>query len=812
MKFKFIAIVILCLIFTSPLIGQSSISGIVVDSLNKQPLQYSNIVLYEQDNWKQVDGTVTDSTGRFLLTEIPNGVYNLKVDYMGFETDTIKINIGKNDQQVQMGRIALKRITLSGEGVEVTAENISMDYQIDKKVINVNRQQSSISGSAVDILRNAPSITTDSEGNVQLRGSSSFKVLVNGKPTPLDGNQALQHIPATRIQSIEIITNPSAKYDPSGEAGIINIILKKERRKGLNGMVNLSGGSYKRYSGEALLNYRKEKFNATLDMSYESEPHPGSGERWNTTMAGDTITKIHSYGEREEDEIDYNISGTIKYLPDTNNTFSLDISTGYRSDKDSSRGTFQRTTIIESGNSLDTLHSNNYKDIEDGTRSGRFNSVNLSYTHDYEKEGHKLEGYLDFSTRDGDSKEIQKQIDNGVVNYGEKNIEGGPSKGLELKIDYTLPFSQEKELEAGLQSRIRDATETNERYIYNYGSNQFNSQPKVKREMNYTRNIHGIYATYSSKYSGFGYQLGLRAEHTHRNIESDTTLKISRLDIFPTLHTSYSITEKQELMASYSRRIRRPRSWFMEPFEQWQDQYNVRRGNPDLIPQYIDSYSFGYNRNFGRNLFSFETYYRVTHNKIDRVQSPYRNKSNVILHTIDNIGKDFDLGAEIMLNLNLYNWWNLNLSGNLYQYRIEGSGEYDNIERESFNWTTRLNSTFNIGNNARLQINQFYNSPSISTQGEREAFYATNASLRMDFLQKTLTGILQVRDIFDTGQWEFESSGEGFSTRGRFSRAAPTVTLTLRYNINNYRRERRREQQPGRALEEGEGEGGQGRF
>ena len=810
-KKKILLIILVIPIIFSTTIQATSISGEVIDSVSNRPLQYSNVVLYNQQNWEQIDGTVTDSTGSFVLRQISQGQYNLKVDYMGYKADTLKIDASGGENRIQLGQILLARTTLTGEGVEVTAENISMDYQIDKKVINVNRQQSSISGSATDILKNAPSITTDSEGNVQLRGSSSFKVLVNGKPTPFEGNQALQHIPATRIQSIEIITNPSAKYDPSGEAGIINVILKKERRDGFNGMVNLSGGSYSRYSGEALLNYRKNKFNATLNMSYESEPHPGSGERWNTTQVGDTTTYIHSYGERNEDEMDYDISGTLEYLPDTNNTVSLEIGTGYRKDADSSKGTFSRTTIIETGTSKDTLNSKTYRDIEDGNNWGRSYSADLNYTHDFKKEDHKLKSYLHLSAREGDREEIQKHVDNNKIIYGEKNNEGGPSKGAEFKLDYTLPFSKQKTLEAGLQSRVRDASESNERYVYSQETNNF--QQEAIREMSYIRNIHGIYSTYSSEYDGFGYQLGLRGEYTHRSIQSDTsTFTISRPDIFPTLHTSYDITEGQQVMASYSKRIRRPRSWYMEPFIQWVNQYNVRKGNPDLKPQYIDSYELGYKKNFDQNLFSFQTYYRVTHNKIDRVQSSYKDKNNVILHTVDNIGKDFDLGAEIMFNLNLYKWWNLNLSGNVYQYFIEGSDEYNNIERESFNWTARMNTTFTFWNSTKLQINQFYNSPSITTQGEREAFYATNASIRRNFLENTLTGILQIRDIFDTGQWEFESSGKGFSTRGRFSRAAPTVTLTLRYNINNYRK-KRRDRPNGDQQGEGEIEGGgQGRF
>jgi hypothetical protein len=251
-----------------------------------------------------------------------------------------------------------------------------------------------------------------------------------------------------------------------------------------------------------------------------------------------------------------------------------------------------------------------------------------------------------------------------------------------------------------------------------------------------------------------------------------------------------------QVMASYTRRIDRPREWYLEPFLTWSDAYNVRRGNPALKPEYIDSYELGYQKQIGRaNLFSAEVYYRVAHNKIQRVRSVY--EENVILHTIDNVGTDYTFGTEFMLTVDQLKWWNVNVMGNIYNYRIEGELLGDSFDRKSTNWRAQLNNTFKLGRMTRIQANAMYNSPTVSSQGRREGYFSTSAAIKQDFMNKTLSVSLQARDLFSKVRYEFTSEGSDFYSYSRFARTAPMVTLTVSYYLNNYKpeRERRRDRE-----------------
>ena len=297
---------------------------------------------------------------------------------------------------------------------------------------------------------------------------------------------------------------------------------------------------------------------------------------------------------------------------------------------------------------------------------------------------------------------------------------------------------------------------------------------------------------YAGEMGNFGYQGGLRGEYTYRTVAMtgvDDKFKIDRWDYFPTVHTSYKLTGGQQAMSSYTRRIERPRGYYLEPFETWMDAYNVRKGNPSLKPEYIDSYELGYQTFWGSNLISAEGYYRITHNKVERVRSVYAD--NVTLHTTENVGSDYALGTELMLNMGPKKWWDMNLMSNLYNYRVEGDLFGRSFSEESFTWSMRFNNSFKLSASTRFQINSSYNSPRVSAQGRREDFFMVNMALKKELLQKSLTATLQVRDVFDTAKYEFTSSGPDFYTYREYTRNSPVVMLNLSLNINNHKVERK---------------------
>jgi len=784
---------------------KSTIQGTVLDSTESKPLEYANITIYKQNGNGQFKGTVTNTSGFFQLENIPAGEYLVKVNYMGFKADTIGVKVDPQYSQINLGNIKLVRKYLKLSGVQATAENISIDYRLDKKVLSVNRQQSSISGSAVEILENAPSITTDIEGNVELRGSSDFRVLINGQPTVQDANDVLQQTPASTIQKIEIITNPSAKYNPEGSAGIINLVLKRSRAKGVKGMVNANGGSYGRYGGEMLLNYNKNKIKTTLSLNYNRRPFPGDSWEERETTKNDTTTHIYQSGTNEWTGKQYGIRGTIEYLPNPVNTLKLALRVGGRGKERFSDNIFQKW--IKPGPDQDTIA---YDNTSKGIHGGDFYSLNLNHLHKFEGKGHQIQSNLNLGRVVSERQYIDKQFSTSDdIESGSKSVDGGPRNTWEFKIDYTLPLGKKKKFEAGIQNRGKVSKKYNENYEYSQDAEDFVRLSSYDHDVEYLNNISALYSLYSGHYHKLSYQAGMRLEYTDRNVrllENSNEYNEYRWDLFPTLHISYKLAHKQELMLSYTRRIKRPRKWALEPFETWLDPYNIREGNPELDPQDINSLELGYKINFDRSFLSFESYYRNTLDKIEQVRSIHPQYNNVFLHSYDNVGEDHSLGSEVMVNLNLYPWWNLNLSGNLYNYRVVGKIDSESFDRRSFNWTTRISNTFNLGKSTRFQFNYSYDSPAVSSQGRKEDYYTTSASVRQNFLNNKFTAIFQVRDIFDTAEWEYKSEGMDFYMKRYFDRKAPAFSITLRYNINRYKDRTKKKQKKGEDFEGIEGE------
>jgi outer membrane cobalamin receptor len=794
------AIIILTLALTSIANAQQrqpgsmppgTIIGRVVDAEMGTPLEYANAVLYLEGTKSQITGAMTDSSGVFRLYQVKPGRYTLEISFMGYypkDLDNIVVN---NDRGlVRAGVIQLERAVIMMDGVDVTSEKPAVEFKIDKKIINVSKDFTAISGTAVDVLQNAPSVTVDIEGNISLRGSTNFTLLIDGRPTVLEPNDALQQIPASNIEQIELITNPSAKYDPSGIAGIINVIMKKQRAQGTNGIANLNVGLDDKYGGDFLVNHRTEKVNFFLGANYNDQAFPGTASLENRTTRGDTTSYISSGGDSRWQRKFYGIRGGLDWYLSANDIWSLGLRYGGRDMVMASQRDFDEWTIPGDTHNL-------YISETSVDRGGNFYSLNMDYGHDFKTKEHKLTGHAMLSRRTGDEESITELIEmDSTITSGQRTIERGPATRMQFNIDYALPVWVINKLETGYQGSLRGSTDTTEMYVYDTTTGVYEFRPDFSNVVKYEDNIHSLYALYKGEWGNFGYQAGLRSEYQYRLIEllgEDEDFTVDQWDFFPSGHVSYGFPNEHDIMASYTRRIDRPRGWQLEPFETWTDAYNVRTGNPALKAEYIDSYELGYQKNFGRNLLSLEGYYRVTHNKIERVRSVY--DVNVILHSVENVGTDYSFGTEVMLEWDLFKWLNLNLTGDIYQYRVEGELYGEEFSRESFNWNTRLNTTLKLTNSTRVQINGIYYSPSVSSQGRREGFYTTNAAIRQDLWNKKLAVTLQLRDIFGTSKHEFTSEGSDFYSYTEFSRKSPVVILALSFNFNRYRPERERNDQ-----------------
>jgi len=766
------------------------IQGIVYDDEAKAPIEYANIILYRKRDSTQVTGTITDKDGYFKLENVPAGRYFLDVDFIGYSKKRIDpVIVSPRSPEVMVGEIFLEPVTLQSDAVEVEAERVPITYQIDKKVINVSEQATAQSGSAVDVLQNVPSVDVDIDGNVKLRGSGNFQVLIDNRPTILEASEILQQIPATSIENIEIITNPSAKYDPDGVSGIINIVLKKNKLKGLSGMVNSSAGTFGRYGGDLLLSYRGKGYVLNVASNFNRRNFPGEQKLERHTQTANFTTYNTSNGDTKWNMFPYGLR------------MSLDINLGHW-DVLSFGGRFGNRNM-ERGFDLDykewtSLNQNDvlaYVSKDNWDRSGDHYAVNVDYQHKWPQKNHEFTAQVIYECRNGEEESLNELFElDGQLIKSQKSTEDGPGKGWRIKLDYSHPFSENTKLETGYQSRIRHADKENKVYYYDLNQNAFVFQPRFSHFAEYKRNIHSVYTTLSSKWKKLGYQLGLRGEYTYRTIglKDSAAAKIDRFDIFPTAHFSFEIAPGRQIMASYTRRIHRARGWFLEPFYTWGDAYNVTRGNPGLKPEYINSYEMGHQIFIKKTLVSLEAFYRITNNKVERVRSVYPYKENVLLHTYENVGKDYALGAEFLVNRDIVKWWNINYMASVFQYKVEGRLLNQDFSKESFNWGLRLNNDFRPAKNTRVQFNLGYRSPTVTSQGRSEGFFTSDLAIKQQLMDRKLSLTLQIRDLFNTMRHEYTSEGNGFYYYRYMDFPSPMVSFTISYIFNNFKQERKR--------------------
>ncbi len=760
------------------------INGTVIEHGTEKPIEYATILILSPNDSSQIDGISTGTDGHFTMKVDKPGPYILQVGFIGFKTYRQKIAFGQQNRTLSVGPIRLHSKTEDLEEVTVKANEHAIEYKIDKKVVHVADQYTAMSGSAVDILENVPSIQVDIEGNVSLRGNSNFTVLIDDRPTVLDANDALQQIPAGMIKDIEIITNPSAKYDPEGTAGIINIITKKRTLEGISGIAHLDVGLDEKYGGDFLLNYRTEHFNFFAGGDYRNHTYPGFNEEEIRTYSGDTTFYLTNDGTHRRGRQSYGGRAGIEWFPNDRNSLRVSGRYGSRSHLGTSENTYREW------NSFDT-EKITYSNEESGERSGNFTSLNTEYTYKFDGNDHKLDVQVMLFHRDGDEDNLNTLYNSAdeIVN-SQRSLEGGPAMGTRYRVNYMQPFSDLFNIEAGVQGRTGNSEEWNEMYYFDTLNGEYEIQPLFSHISNYARSIHAGYGLANGEINNFGYQVGFRAEYTFRDIrlqESTEEFKIDRWDFFPTLHFSYQLPNKHQVMASYTRRIDRPRGWYLEPFYTWSDAYNIRRGNPGLQPEYIDSYEIGYQKEFNSNSVSAEVYYRSTENRIERVRGVYENDNNVILHTYENVGTDYSLGSEVMLNLNLTDWWETSLTGNFYNYRVRGELNGQDFDRQSFTWSTRWSNIFNITESTRIQINPSYRSPEVEAQEREEGFLYVHGAIRQSFLENKLNLTLQVRDIFSTGKRESVIDEPYLYNYSLYTHKSPIVMLNVTWRINNYR-------------------------
>ena len=765
--------------------NMANISGKVSDIESKIPLEYANVILFSLPDSSQVTGSITNKDGIFVLAGIPDGKYFLSVQFVGYQKKIIKNVLVTSSNSIDLGNIFIKITSINLENVVVEGERNPVSFQLDKKVIDVSKMPTSISGNAADVLENVPSVDVDIDGNVSLRGSSNFTVLIDGRPSVMEAQDALQQIPASSIETIEIITNPSAKYDPEGSAGIINIKIKKEKNLGLSGVANANAGANDKYGGDFIIENKTSGYNYNFGINYNRRFSPGNGLDNKQFEIGNNTSFLNSNGSRERGHISFGLRGGIDLNLSESDLFSISGRYGTREHQNNNASNYTQWSDLNP----DKLY---YLNINNSNRSGYYYAINTGYIKKFDAKGHQLLSQLIVSRNNSDESSISSSNQNGIQTDGKKTTETGPSTHIRGKIDYSLPLGENSKFEAGSQGEVELEKNSNGLFNYDALNNSYNFQSLYSHSINSTISELAIYSIYANEENNLSYQAGLRTELTYRTIEltdNQNKFSINRWDFFPSIHTSYKFSNVTQLMASYTRRIDRPRGWNLEPFLSWSDPNNVRVGNPDLKPELIDSYEFGFQTLFGSITFNNDIYYRINHNRIDRIQSAYAE--NVTLNTFANVGTDYSLGTEFMITFDpIVKFWNVNLMGDVYDYRIKGILNEIPFERTSFNWSARFNNGLNITKTTQFQFNVRYNSPSVTSQGKYTGFFRTDAAVKQDLFDKSISLTLQARDLFKTGKREFTSQGADFYSYTYYTREAPMVMLNMRFNFNNYKEKR----------------------
>ncbi|MFA8300481.1 MAG: TonB-dependent receptor domain-containing protein [Hyphomicrobiales bacterium] len=752
-----------------------SVSGKLINEKTKEAVEFANIIVYTADS-SFSKGGVSGLNGEFMLSGLKPGKYKLSVSMIGYHLKTIEdIILNRDKRDVYLNKILMKPSNIQLDAVEIRASSAVVEYKLDKKIIRPENTLAAIGGTASDILKSSPSVEVDIEGNVSLRGSSDFHVLINGRPTVLTGSEALQQIPSNAVKNIEIITNPSVKYAPDGTSGIINIITKKNLLQGFSGQVTANGRSTGGYAGNMNLSYRTKKFNFFTSGGIFQQRANAYEDGYLNRRYKDAILTTLSDGETKDDRMRSNIEAGVEYNLNPNNSLTLSFKNRiYSPDR---KGTIDKKRIFK-----DTVTPySSYKNRDFFINSY---STSLSWFHKFNNnDDHNIQSVFFYRKFDNDIKNNTEYNDyDNDLGFEDMFIdETDRGDYYELKVDYERPISENSKLEAGIQSKVS---------LGNHNYNATKGDMLSDYIYDFDKNIHGIYASFSNSNSIVDIKLGLRAEYTDRIMDlksMDTSYVYNNIDVYPSIHLSKQLPKDYQLQASYSRRVHRPRPMRLNPYPIFSDESTLWQGNPGLKPEFINSFELGVQKRMKRNFASFEAFYRSTENAFSRI---FNNVDSVQVSTVINLDTRTTYGVEMTLNVEPFSWWSINGSASAYKYKITGNYDGKKSSQENNSWYTRVSSSFKVLENTYTELSGRYRGKKSGLMSERSPSYSIDLSVKQFLMNRKLTAVLAVRDVFNTSKRERTTIVDGLKSVFTYKRESPIFTLTLSYRFNNYKKTR----------------------
>ena len=780
-----------------------TVKGRVVDKSNGTPMEYATVRASALPDSTFVAGVITDPSGHFTL-ELNKGRYVLEVQYMGFIPLYKNVTIDGKKTIVDVGRLSLAPDARMLSEVSVVAEQSTYEMTLDKRVFNVGKDVGNTAGNAIEVLENIPAVSVDVEGNVSLRGDDGVRILIDGKESGLSGmstQDALRTLQGDMIERVEVITNPSVRYDAEGSAGIINIILKKDKRQGFNGAVNIRGGFPWQYGASLTANYRLKRWNLFASYGFNRRSNIGGGvnqtKRFNLEENGDTTfyQLTDQTTERRMRRMGHNVRVGADYYITDNDIVSAAFVYRY--------GNLETHPVVKYYDEYPLLGTSSYDErAEDYEEKDPMYEVTLDYDKKFVREGRSLKANVRFftntETSNSDITEMVYPNQNKEVVLSELYQKTGNDqnmRNLQASIDYVHPFLTKAQWEIGGKytnrniNSLSEVTEMDSTGVYN-------PLTDYCYDYEYSEQVAALYTSLGNDWGRWSGQIGVRAEMTDimtnlKGYAHDGTDSINGgkpyIDFFPSAHLNYSINEFNQFQVSYTRRIRRPGFWQMSPFRSYNDNRNIRMGNPALKPTYMDSYELGYIHFWDKASFNFTAYYRHGNNMIRN----YTYEDNGVFFSMPvNFGKADDFGIEAVAQGQMTKWWNLNGNVNFFRSYTRGYIEDQYYETESWMLFGRAVSKFKISNWFDLQLTAHVMGPHKEPLGMRDGNWWLDLAVSKEILNGTLT--FNVRDLFNSRSMGGESWGDGFWQYSNSTWNRRSFSLNFNYRINQQNMKRNR--------------------
>ena len=783
-----------------------TISGKVIEKGSNQPLEYATVIFENATN-KQLSGGITDENGNFKF-DVTVGTYNARAEFISFKN--VVIPQKEFSTNTDLGVISMEADAAQLDDVVVIAEKSTVEIKLDKRVYNVGKDMMVKGGTVSDVLDNVPSVTVDAEGTVALRGNENVKILIDGKPSGLAGiniADALKLLPADAVEKVEVITNPSARYDAEGGGGIINIVIRKGKANGLNGSIMVNAGDPETYGVSANLNKKTNDFNLFSNIGYNYR-----------TNLGNTMVDAEYFNSD---------GSTSRFINErrTNERLSKGLNVNFGADLNISKSATWTNAVTfrkNSGENPDNVLFYNFDNSFNPTFvRNRLNDqisdefsieYSTNFTKNFKKEDHKLT--VDVAISQNRENEFATIYDQILGDASTLTTEGTSNKNDQqrnlFQLDYVLPFGKDGRFEAGYRGSFQN----------NLTDFEVTPISDFSNTLEYVENVNAFYTQYGSKINKFSYFLGLRFEDSHIEVNSLSlndynTKKYNNL--FPSATINYEFSENSSLSLSYSKRINRPRGRFLNPFSSYSSNINIFQGNPDIDPSLTDAIDLGYLKKWDKVTFNTSAYVNITNDAFQFIRKEsglFVDGVPVILSTPINLAKEYRAGFEFNVNYSPYKWWRLN--GNFNAFRNETQGDYSyvdylgntivqNFDNVALTWFTRISSKVTLPYKIDWQTNGTYNAPQTNAQGKSLGVASMNVALSKDILKDKGTIALNVSDVFNSRKRIMETEIPNVvSSYSEMQWRQRQVMLTFTYRFNKQKNEKDR--QPRRDDNGGDGD------